>query len=242
MYSLSFGLVLFLLIIGFAFFVWMDGKSETWMIKKYRAKYLRLVRNLEHLTLLSNEAALQVQESQKGFLQEELLRVFKSYEVLLSSVIKLPRHGVEPSVLDAPEFLAQEYSKSLRVLRERVFTPKKAKGDVSQPVGFIAGCFFCSRPYQAAGFSVVKAKIESATKEAMVCSVCHNKLLSGRRARVLYFSEEGKTKHWSEVQGYEPHESFWSINDETKKPQVDQPKKHSHLKLISSQARLIEEP
>ena len=92
----------------------------------------------------------------------------------------------------------------------------------------VKGCYFCSRPFDANDFQIVKTKIHSVTIKVWGCRVCRGQLKKDRKVKVLYFLKKGQPVHWQHVKEYTPSNDFWNLNQ----PEPTKP----DLRLVYSQA------
>jgi hypothetical protein len=99
----------------------------------------------------------------------------------------------------------------------------------------VIGCHFCSRPFEAQLFGKVRVKIDGSSQEVAACVFCRQKLLTTRKARILFFQENGEQVHWSKAKSWTPSPEYWNIN----RDEATQVTKAPHLELVYSSVSRI---
>lgn len=211
--------------------------------KKYHNQYQKLIDDLERLVLRANELHDPASKLRDGALLDHYHSCIKMIEALLLAVQKLSPYAGEADVLSAPMFLAKDIGD--RLGRVEIAMEKGIRGkphDFMKTAPAMAhaalGCHFCSRPFDARFFSKVRVKIDGQSEEVASCNICRQKLLSTRKARVLFFYEDGVQVHWSKAKSWTPSPEYWNINRDDLTSQTKTP----HLELIYSNVSRINSP
>ncbi len=185
----------------------------------YRNQFARLIQDLEKLVQRANRLEPLAAKTKAVGLLEHYHSAIKMIETLLTAVKKLRAHGTESNVLQAPIFLASDINARLSKIETAMTKDMRGKPHKFSAMGaseqnsFI-GCHFCSKPFDAVSFAKVKVKVEDKNTDVTACQYCREKLLSTRKARVLFFTEDGQQVHWSKAKTWTPSPEYWEINRE----------------------------
>jgi hypothetical protein len=215
---------------------WFDDGRGRSSALSYRHRYLKLIDQLESLVTLANALESKASASKEHKLVDSYAGNLRMLETLMEAIKGLPPFAVDVSMMQAPLFLVRDVTERFTSLNEEF--EASASGKKVRPIrGFDSphlGCYFCSRPFDPQFFHKVRVKIDNASHDVAACKICNRKLLAGKKAKVLFFSEEGQTVHWSKAKDYHPSATYWNINDdESQDAQVSRP--GSHLTLVYSQ-------
>jgi hypothetical protein len=201
----------------------------------YRNQFERLMQELDRLVTRANRLELLATDTKETVLLEHYHSAIKMIETLLSAIKKLSPHGNEVDILEAPFFLVGDINSRLGKIEAAM-----QKGRRGRPHNFseaalpsshsFIGCHFCSKPFETKGFGKVRVKIDKKNEDVTACYHCRKKLLSTRKARVLFFTENGVQVHWSLAKTWTPSPEYWNINRED----VSKGSKTSHLRLSYS--------
>jgi hypothetical protein len=159
----------------------------------------------------------------------------KMLETILEAVRLVPRFSTNVSTLKAPLFLVSDLKERFAKMAKELSPPnihsqKPLKTEAAPQLG----CYFCSRPFDPVAFHKVRVKVEGTTQDVAACNVCNQKLLSGKKAKVLFLAENGETVHWSKSKDYTPSAQFWGINEgDPSAPEIARGS-GSHLTLVYS--------
>lgn len=183
----------------------------------YRNQFARLMQDLEKLVNRANRLEPLAAATKGTVLLDHYHSALKRIETLMLAVKKIRSHGLEPDILQAPIFLVGDINARLAKIeaameKGRRGKPHQFSNSGPSEANFFIGCHFCSKPFEANSFSKVKVKFEDNTKDVTACHYCREKLLSTRKARVLFFTEEGKQVHWSVAKTWTPSPEYWEIN------------------------------
>lgn len=209
-----------------------DGRSHGSALE-YRHKYERLVSRLEALVGTANGLEARAKAAGEVRILDSYLSHLKMLETLMQAVLKMPSYSTQVATLKAPMFLVDDMTMRFQRISEDVSASfggrrKSPRAEVAPQLG----CYFCSRPFEAFSFHKVRVKVEGTSQDVAACKICNAKLLSGKKAKVLFFSEGEKTVHWSKAKDYTPTAQFWGINDDSVPPPGASAK--SHLTLVYS--------
>jgi DNA-directed RNA polymerase subunit RPC12/RpoP len=183
----------------------------------YRSQFGRLMQDLEKLVQRANSLERLASSTKASALLEHYHSAIKMIETLLNAVKKLRTHGTDPDTLQAPIFLAGDINTRLSKIESAMSKDLRGKPHnftamgASEQNSFI-GCHFCSKPFEAVSFAKVKVKFEDKNTDVTACQYCREKLLSTRKARVLFFTEGGQQVHWSKAKTWTPTPEYWEIN------------------------------
>jgi hypothetical protein len=197
----------------------MHDSGANGRANSYRTQFSRLMQELEKLVQRANRLEPLASATKGTVLLDHYHSAIKMIETLLSAVKKIKSHGSEADVLQAPLFLVGDINSRLAKIEDAMGKGLRGKAhefsqtSVTAQSAFI-GCHFCSKPFEANSFGKVKVKFEDRNADVTACSYCREKLLSTRKARVLFFTEEGKQVHWSKAKTWTPSPEFWEINRE----------------------------
>jgi hypothetical protein len=207
---------------------------------KYRDLFERLILDLEQIVGRANRLHSLAEKTKDGVLLDHYHSAIKMIETLLVAVKKLHAYGEDVDLLQAPNFLVKDIDQRLGKI-ETAFQ----KSLLGKPHEFmktapamshtVIGCHFCSRPFEAHLFGKVRVKIDGKSEDVASCKFCREKLLSTRKARVLFFTEDGDQVHWSKAKSWTPKPEYWNIN----RADADENKKAPHLELVYSQVSRI---
>jgi hypothetical protein len=178
-----------------------------------------------------------------GVLLDHYIAALRMIETLMAAVKNLRTFGEDVDSLAAPLFLVKEINQKLlkiesamgRGIQGKPHEFMKAAPVMAQAV---IGCHFCSRPFDAALFGKVRVKVDGHTEEVAACVYCRERLLRTRKARVLFFDEDGAQVHWSKAKSWTPSPEYWDIN----RDDVSERGKAPHLELVYSSVSRISEP
>lgn len=185
----------------------------------YRSRYLRLVAELEAITITVNRMAgvlPKISDPKVVDYYEGTLRIL---ETLLGAAKKLPPSGSEPIMLNSAFHLIRDCQARVkrtmksfkRALRGRTVDLDELYGR-SKPY-LATGCYFCSRPIAMDQFSFIQVRVEAKILKVLSCPVCHEELKQTKKIKILNFLKDGKPAHWSEFPEYRPSQDFWRLNE-----------------------------
>ena len=207
---------------------------------KYRDMFERLIQDLEQIVGRANRLHSLAERTKDGVLLDHYHSAIKMIETLLVAVKKLHAYGEDVELLQAPNFLVKDIDQRLGKI-EAAFQkslhgkPHEFMKTAVVMAHTVIGCHFCSRPFEAHLFSKVRVKIEGKSEDVASCKFCREKLLSTRKARVLFFTEDGQQVHWSKAKSWTPRPEYWNIN----RADAEENKKAPHLELVYSRVSRI---
>lgn len=210
---------------------------------RYHDQFGRLILDLERLVGRANKLSDRASQTRDVVLLDHYHSAIKMTETLLEAVKKLKAYDDDPQVLAAPMFLAKDIYNRLdriegameRGLRGKTHEFMKTAPGMAHAV---LGCHFCSRPFEAHLFGRVRVKIDGRSDEVAACNICRQRLLSTRKARVLFFNEDGAQVHWSKAKSWTPSPEYWNINRDDLAGAAKTP----HLELIYSSVSRLRPP
>ena len=209
----------------------------------YHDQFQRLIDDLEKLVGRANRLEETAAKVRDGVLLDHYHSAIKMIEALLEAVKKLSAYGDEADVLTAPIFLAKDIQNRLGRIEAAMGKGLLGKTHefmkMAPAMAYAAlGCHFCSRPFDARIFSKVRVKIDGRSEEVAACAICRQKLLTTRKARVLFFQEDGVQVHWSKAKSWTPSQEYWNINRDDLVGHTKSP----HLELIYSSVSRMKSP
>ena len=222
------------------FLVMLHDAGALGRANRHRSQYQKLITELERLVLRANELYRLAQSTTDSGLLDHYHSCLKMIESLMEAVKKIASYGNDEDQMAAPLFLVRDIAQKIdrvEVAMQRGAQGKshafmKAAATMAQQV---IGCHFCSRPFEPQLFSKVRVKIEGKGSEVTACNYCREKLLLTKKARVLFFNEDGQQVHWSKAKSWTPSPEYWNINRED----VSRSGRSTHLELVySSVSRL----
>ncbi|MCX6117008.1 MAG: hypothetical protein NT027_05680 [Proteobacteria bacterium] len=206
----------------------------------YRQQYVRLTGQLESVVGVANQLGVATTDSNNLKVLDTYHSHLKVLETILEAVKVIPPFSTKLAMLKAPMFLVSDLSNRLNQLASDIYNinSRRQDADKLEPAPLV-GCYFCSRPFHVDMFHKVRVKVEGSTQDVAACNVCNGRLISGKKAKVLFFAENGDTVHWSKTKDYVPSAQFWNINEtdltQSQKQQNDiQTKSGNHLTLVYS--------
>lgn len=215
----------------------LGGRSRSY---SYRDQFERLITDLEAMVARANKIHDFAVRTRDVVLLDHYQSALKMIEALLEAVTKLKPYDDDADVLVAPRFLCKDIQDRLmrvetammRGLRGKPHEFMRAAPSMAQTV---LGCHFCSRPFEPQLFGKVRVKIDGSSQEVAACAFCRQKLLTTRKARILFFHENGEQVHWSKAKSWTPSPEYWNIN----RDEVSEVSKAPHLELIYSSVSRI---
>jgi hypothetical protein len=206
----------------------------------YRNQYQRLISELEKLVQRANAVYPKSEKIKDTALLDHYQSVLRMIESLMEAVKKMSPLGEDADLLLAPKFLVKDIQLKLAKVEgamERGLRGKPHAFMKTAPVmaNQAIGCHFCSRPFDVQLFSKVRVKIDGKGSEVAACVYCRDKLLGTRKAKVLFFNEDGIQVHWSKAKAWTPSPEYWNINRDDIKDG-----KSSHLELVYSSVNRID--
>lgn len=213
-------LLVFVVVLGIVAVVF--GVSERRRRREFRHSHVRmddLMAQFDEIAAKLNDLApiaAKIRDPKVLQYYEQCLGLF---EKLISIIHEIPHFRQEASSLRAALHLAKECSERADRIAQALDAALSGQtldygalyGWKSRPRE-IAGCFFCSRPYEAPSFKIVGTKVSGRRIHAYACAVCRERLERERKADVLYFKKDGQPVHWSQVKEYKPSSDFWNLN------------------------------
>jgi hypothetical protein len=210
---------------------------------RYRSRYQKLIGELERLVGKANELYPLSSKVKDSVLLDHYHSCLKMIETLLEAVKKLGAHGDDEERVAAPLFLTRDIAQKI----ERVETALR-RGAQGKPHSFmraastmahqVLGCHFCSRPFDPQIFSKVRVKIDGKGSEVAACAYCRETLLLTKKARVLFFNEDGQQVHWSKAKSWTPSPEYWNIN----RDDINRSGRSTHLELVYSSVTRLNRP
>jgi hypothetical protein len=207
---------------------------------RYRSQYQKLIVELERLVERANRLYPLSEQTKDQGLLDHYHSALKMIETLLEAVKKIGTYSHDEDRMAAPLFLTRDIAQKIdrveiamrRGIQGKPHAFMKAAATMAQQV---IGCHFCSRPFDPQRFSKVRVKIDGKGSEVASCSYCREKLLLTKKARVLFFDEDGQQVHWSKAKSWTPSPEYWNIN----RDDVSRSGRSTHLELVySSVSRL----
>ena len=209
---------------------------------RYRDRFERLVEDIERLVQKANDLQTIAIQTRDIVLLDHYQAALRMIETLLIAVKNLRTFSEDVDTLAAPIFLVKDIQERLRKIEAAMHRGLSGKPHEFMKLApvmaqAIIGCHFCSRPFDASLFGKVRVKVDGKTEEVAACVYCREKLLSTRKARVLFFDEDGVQVHWSKAKSWTPSPDYWNINRDEfigrSRPQ--------HLELVYSNVSKIGE-
>lgn len=218
-------------------FIWQKKRQVT-QAKEYRLKYVQLLALLDQTTIRINDQSMKIQKLRDiriiGYFESAL----KIFETLLEAMKHLPAFSLDSSQIRSAFILAEDcrdriakVDVGIKLVEEGQLVPDsffELFQKVESPQKKL-GCYFCSRPFVQNRFSIVRVRIESEVKQVSACAICKEELETTKKIKVLYFMQNGKPVHWSQVEDYTPMEDFWNLNKRSPM------RKERHLELVTNQ-------
>lgn len=210
---------------------------------RYRDRFIQLIAEIEALVLRANNMESLANRVRDVVLLDHYQAALRMMETLMIAVKNLRTFGEDADSLAAPLFLVRDIKQKLikiesameRGIRGKPHEFMKAAPVMAQAV---IGCHFCSRPFDAALFGKVRVKVDGQTEEVAACVYCRERLLRTRKARVLFFDEDGTQVHWSKAKSWTPSPEYWDINRDDDGGRSKAP----HLELVYSNVSRISGP
>lgn len=241
----SLWIVALVIVVGAWILYLLEEGRSTGSALDYRRKYDRMIDRLEGLVQLANRLEPAAKASTQVSILDSYLGHLRMLETLMEALHKLPTFSTQAASLKAPQFLIDDLTVRFQRLSSDIDDAfggrRKTRRAKDAP---LLGCYFCSKPFDALSFQKVRVKVDGSAEDVAACKVCYSKLVSGKKAKVLFLSENGQTVHWSKAKDYTPSEQFWSINDDSASDQKTL-STGNHLTLVyssitplSSQSRL----
>lgn len=221
-------------------FIQLHERGSRSRSMSYRDQFERLMIDLEAMVIRANKIHDFATKTRDVALLDHYQSALKMIEALLEAVKKLKLYDDDADVLAAPRFLCKDIQDRLirvetammRGLRGKPHEFMRAAPAMAQTV---LGCHFCSRPFEPQLFGKVRVKIEGKSQEVTACAFCRQKLLTTRKARILFFHENGEQVHWSKAKSWTPSPEYWNINRDS----VTEVSKTPHLELVYSSVTRI---
>lgn len=201
----------------------------------YREQFERLINDLEAMVLRANKIYEHASKTKDTSLLDHYHSALKMIEALLEAVRKLRAYDDDADVLIAPRFLCKDIQDRLTrvetaMMRGLLGKPHEFMRAAPSMAQTVIGCHFCSRPFEPQLFGKVRVKIDGSSQEVAACAFCRQKLLTTRKARILFFHENGEQVHWSKAKSWTPSPEYWNINRDDKTEATKTP----HLELVYS--------
>ena len=237
-------IVFFVLVASFSFW-WIsqiDGQGGVIRASRYRDRFDHLITEIERVVVRANNMQSLANQVRDGALLDHYVAALRMIETLMIAVKNLKSFGEDVDSLAAPIFLVKDISQKLHKIESAM-----GRGIQGKPHEFmkaapvmaqaVIGCHFCSRPFDAPLFGKVRVKVDGHTEEVAACVYCRERLLRTRKARVLFFDEDGVQVHWSKAKSWTPSPEYWDIN----RDDVSDRGKAPHLELVYSNVSRISE-
>jgi enamine deaminase RidA (YjgF/YER057c/UK114 family) len=233
-----------ILVLGcFAFFAFTYLRDRRPLrAARYRDRFEYLVNEIERVVIRANKMQVLANQVKDHTLLDHFAAALRTVETLMTAVMKLKTFGEDVDNLSAPLFLVREISEKLHKIESAM--KRKISGKPHEflkvaPVMAQAaiGCHFCSRPFEPTLFGKVRVKVDGNTEEVTACVYCRERLLRTRKARVLFFEEDGEQVHWSKAKSWIPSPEYWDIN----RDDISGRGKTPHLELVYSNISKISE-
>jgi hypothetical protein len=220
----------------------MQDRSTEGRALKYRDQFERLINDLEALVQRANRLYEKAVHTKDALILEHYHSTIKMIETLLTAVKNLRSFSSDIEALAAPLFLVKDIQERLIKIETAMERSKQGKPHEflrAAPVmaQAVIGCHFCSRPFDASLFGKVRVKLDGRSEEVAACVYCREKLLSTRKARVLFFNEDGVQVHWSRAKSWTPSPEYWNIN----RDEFAERGKSPHLELVYSNVSRLSE-
>lgn len=193
---------------------WFEDQRSHGSANDYRLKYIRLVERVETVVGLANKLETPARGVRDAKILDAYLGHLKMLETIMGAVRTMAPFGTSSGILQAPAFLINDVHDRFKQFESQLQSHLKGKPvSIDQNAIFAdPGCYFCSRPFDPVLFFKVRVKIDGNASEVTACKTCRDRLTAGKKARVLFFDEDGRAVHWSKAKGYAPQERYWSIN------------------------------
>jgi len=209
---------------------------------KYRDRFERLIDEIERLVVLANSMQNLANQTRDVVLLDHYQAALRMIETLLIAVKNVRTFGEDSEALAAPIFLVKDITARLQKIEAAMELGIRGKPHEFLKLApvmaqAVIGCHFCSRPFDATLFAKVRVKVDGQTEEVATCVYCRERLLSTRKARVLFFEENGEQIHWSKAKSWTPSPEYWDINREGASGRSRSP----HLELVYSNVSRISE-
>jgi len=239
-------IVIFVTALVFTTFIYslfhMQDRSNEGRAVKYRDRFERLINDLEALVLRANRLYEKAFHTKDALILEHYHSAIKMIETLLMAVKNLRAFSSDIDALVAPLFLVKDIDERLLKIETAMEHSKQGKPHEflrAAPVmaHAVIGCHFCSRPFEASLFGKVRVKLDGRSEEVAACVYCREKLLSTRKAKVLFFNEDGEQVHWSRAKSWTPSPEYWNIN----RDEFAERGKSPHLELVYSNVSRLHE-
>lgn len=195
----------------------------------YQSRRTRLVGRMEglHRRLAALATRCEKSDGSDGVQMRELEKLVAGFETIVLAFSRIPAFGTDPGMLDSADVLVRDCEERTRQMEiQGGLRPGAVMTRVARLLaGSLSGqrragerpprgCYFCSRPFHddLQGFSQVRVRIERDTLDVFSCAGCKDRLEETKKIKVLYFLNEGRPQHWSQVAGYVPSEAYWNLN------------------------------
>ena len=207
-------IIALVIFVGVWLLYWLEDGRSHGSANDYRQKYIRLIDRVEAVVGLANKLEATARGARDVKMLDAYLGHLKMLETIMGAVRTMAPFGTTSGILQAPAFLINDVHDRFKQFESQLDAHLKGKPVSIEQNGSFAdpGCYFCSRPFDPALFYKVRVKIDGNASEVTACKTCRDRLTSGKKARVLFFDEEGRAVHWSKAKGYVPQERYWSIN------------------------------
>lgn len=229
---------------GCALMIWalsaVQEKSIFFRANRYRDGFHKLIEEIELLVIRANSMQSLANQTRDVTLLDHYHAALRMIETLMTAVKNLRTFGEDVDSLSASLFLTKDIHARLVKIETAM-----ANGLRGMPHDFMKlapvmaqaaiGCHFCSRPFDAALFGKVRVKVDGHTEEVAACVYCRERLLNTRKARVLFFDEDGVQVHWSKARSWTPSPEYWDIN----RDDLGHRSKTPHLELVYSSVSKI---
>lgn len=212
---------------------WLEDGRHHGAANDYRQKYVRLVERLEEVVGSANKLEAPAHGARDVKILDTYLGHLRMLESLMTAVRTMEPFGTNTGILQAPAFLVSDIHdrfKSFESLLNAHLKGKPIKANLHTSVAQL-GCYFCSLPFDPLLFHKVRVKIDGNSSEVTACKTCRDRLTAGKKARVLFFDEDGRAVHWSKAKGYVPSDQYWTINADVPSPSLNT---GTHLTLVHS--------
>lgn len=206
-------LAVFVFAVAWLLYWFEDGRGQN-LALDYRHKYLRLIERVETLVGLANRIEPVARSAPEVRHLDTYLSHLRMLETLMEAIHGMPAFSTKVATLQAPQFLVGDMTDRFeRLAKDLDLVVRGKKKQLKAEPAPLLGCYFCSRPFDVTIFHKVRVKVDGASQDVAACKTCNGKLLAGKKAKVLFFSEDGQTIHWSKAKDYSPSAQYWSIND-----------------------------
>jgi hypothetical protein len=209
---------------------------------RYRDRFEQLIAEIEHVVIRANNLQSLANQLRDGVLLDHYLAALRMIETLMIAVKNLRSFGEDEDSLAAPIFLVKEIKQKLLKIESAMGRGLQGKSHEFMKIApvmaqTVIGCHFCSRPFDAPLFGKVRVKVDGNTEEVAACVYCRERLLRTRKARVLFFDEDGAQVHWSKAKSWTPSPEYWDIN----RDDISDRGRTPHLELVYSNVSRISE-